>query len=134
MPRKKVLPVTDPGLTQVFAVGDAEMRIPIIEQVRALGYSHWAAGSHKAAVNSFKNGLRAAVVVIAMTSFDDSRAFAAWVNENQPDATIVFALSENVKEFAPNARATGAKYVVPHAMLSRELPRILAYDLDEPTR
>lgn len=128
MPRKKVLPVTDPGLTQVFAVGDAEMRIPIIEQVRALGYSHWAAGSHKAAVNSFKNGLRAAVVVIAMTNSEDGRAFAAWVNENHPATTIICASSD------PKARVAGAKYVVPHAMLSRELPRILAYDLDEPAR
>lgn len=131
MPRKKASHVKEANLTHVLAVGDAEMRVPIIEQVRALGYSHWAARSHEAAVNSFKNGLRAAVVVIAMTSFDDSRAFAAWVNENQPNATVVFALSENVKEFAPKARATGAKYVVPHAMLTRELPRILAYDLDE---
>lgn len=130
--KKKGSHVKEADLTHVLTVGDAEMRIPIVEQVKALGYSHWAAGSHKAAVNSFKNGLRAAVVVIAMTNFDDSRAFAAWVNENHPNATIVFALSENIKEFAPKARVAGAKYVVPHAMLSRELPRILAYDLDEP--
>jgi hypothetical protein len=128
MPRKRIHPVTEPGLTQVFAVGDAEMRIPIIAQVQALGYSHWAAGSHKAAVNSFKNGLRAAVVVIAMTNVDDSRAFAAWVNENHPNTTVIFSSND------PNARGIGAKYVVPHAMLARELPRILAYDLEEPMR
>lgn len=133
MPRKKpVVRAKEIDLTDVLAVGDAEVRTPIIEQVKALGYSHWAARSHRAAVNSFRNGLRAAVVVIAMTNFDDSRAFAAWVNENHPNATVVFALSENIKEFGPKARATGAKYIVPHVMLARELPRILAYDLDEP--
>lgn len=133
MKKKPVARVKEADLTQVLAVGDAEMRIPIIEQVRALGYSHWAAGSHKAAVNSFKNGLRAAVVVVAMTNFEDGRAFTAWVDEHHPHATIVFA-SSDLKEVGSKARAAGAKYVVPHAMLSRELPRILAYQLDEPAR
>lgn len=124
MPRKKVLPVMDPGLTQVFTVGDAEMRMPIVEQVKALGYSHWDAGSHKAAVNSFRNGLRAAVVVIAMANSENGRAFAAWINENHPATTVIYASSDT------NVRVAGAKYVVPHTMLTRELPRILAYDLE----
>lgn len=124
MPRKKASHVKEANLTHVLAVGDAEMRVPIIEQVRALGYSHWGAGSHKAAVNSFKNGLRAAVVVITMTNSEDSRAFAAWVNENHPATTVICASSD------PKVRVVGAKYVVPPAMLARELPRILAYDLE----
>jgi hypothetical protein len=80
-------------------------------------------------VNSFKNGLRAAIVVIAMTNLEDGRAFAAWVDQHHPRSTIVFASSD--KEVGSKARAAGAKYVVPHAMLARELPRILAYDIEE---
>jgi len=123
MPRKKVLPITDPGLTHVLAVGDAKMRTPIVEQVKSLGYSNWAAGSPKAAMNSFRNGLRAAVVVIVMADLEDGRAFAKWVDEHHPHAIIVFA-GENGSE----ARVT-AKYVIPHVHMARELPRILAHDL-----
>jgi len=130
MPRKKASHVKKADLTHVLAVGDAEMRIPIIEQVRALGYSCWAASNPKAAINSFKNGLRVAIVVVAMTDFEDGRAFTAWVDEHHPHATIVFASSDLNKEVGTEARSSGAKYVVPHAMLARELPRILAYDLE----
>jgi hypothetical protein len=134
VPRKQVLPVIDHGLTHVLVVGDAETREPIIEHVRKRKLSYWAARCPETAKHSLKHGLRVAMVVIAMANFDDNRTFAAWVNENHPNTTVVFALSENIKEFGPEARATGAKYIVPLAMLARELPLILAYHLEEPAR
>lgn len=125
MPKKKqVARAKEADLTHVLAVGDAEMRTPIIEQVRALGYSYWAAGSHKAAVNSFKNGLRAAVVVVAMTSFEDACAFTAWVSENHPAATIVFVASD------ARVRVAGAKEVVKKDVLIQKLPAILNWHIE----
>jgi hypothetical protein len=124
MPGKKpVVRVKEADLTHVLAVGEAEIRIPIIEQVRALGYSHWSAGSHKAAINSFKNGLRAAIVVIAMANFNDGRAFAAWVNENHPATTVIFASSD------PNASVAGVEEVVGKDVLVQKLPAILNWHI-----
>lgn len=124
MPKKPVTRAKEPDLTHVLAVGDAEMRIPIVEKVRELGYKYWAAGSHQAAVNSFKNGLRAAVVVVAMTSFEDACAFTAWVSENHPAATIVFVASD------ARVRIAGVKEVVKKDALMQKLPAILNWHIE----
>lgn len=126
MPKKRPVASSakEPDLTHVLVVGEAEMRAPIIEQARSLGYSHWAAGNHKAAVNSFKNGLRAAVVVVAMTSFDEARVFTAWVSENHPAATIVFVASD------ARIRIAGAKEVVKKDVLMQKLPAILNWHIE----
>lgn len=134
MPKKKPVARTEEAtLTHVLVVGEADMRAPIIEHVEKRKLSSWPARSPKTAVNSFKHGLRVAMVVIVMTSIEEGCAFAAWIDKYHPHATIVFS-SSDLKEVGPKARAAGAEYVIPHAMLERELPRILAYHLEEPAR
>jgi hypothetical protein len=136
MPKKKpVVLVKKAGLTHhVLVVGNAETREPIIEHVRQRKLSWWAARGPETVINSFKHGLRVAMVVIAMASIEEGFAFATWIGVNHPDVEIVFAHSEDSKESFGRASAAGAKYIVPHALLERELPRILAYHLDEPAR
>lgn len=135
MPKKPVTRAKEADLTHVLVVGEAEMRAPIIEHVRKRNLSSWHARCPETAMSSLRHGLRVAMVVIAMASIEEGCAFAEWVGMNHPDVNIVFASSgENSdhKEFSRKARAAGAKYVVPHAMLAMELPRILAYHLEEP--
>ena len=76
------------------------------------------------------------MVIITMASIEEGCTFAAWMGVNHPDVKIVFTSIEdyNRQEFSSRARAAGAKYVIPHDELARELPRILAYHLDEPAR
>ena len=131
--RKKISSAKEADLTHVLVVGDAESRTPVIEHVKKRSLSLWSARSPETAINSFNRGLRVAMVVIAMTSIEEGCAFATWVGVNHPNATVVF-VNENIEEFGPEARAAGARYLVPNAVLARELPRILAYHLDEPAR
>lgn len=131
MPKKK--PIVSAKKAKVLVVGEAGMRAPIIEHVERRKLGSWPARNPKKAMNSFKHGLKVAMVVIVMNTIEEGCAFAAWIDKYHPHATVVFS-SSDLKEVGSKARAAGAEYVIPHAMLARELPKILAYHLEEPAR